>query len=362
MTKIKKKITKDDIRNSGNAYNALFMIDEIGRKVTRPLLEINNNKFIRLWRNCFDEKGRFSRARFNQHLHEFKNWEDGFALIWLDLKSVSRQDDRTAIISCLIRLIKDSDRIDEHIDFLLKDFFFYPLHLHFSDMNALIFTNMVLFKHFAVRNYDFELTPEEVLISREEKNSQLISRLSSLIESQWGDRFFEKIKTIKSNLSLSLEPERDKIAQLPAEQLIKLLREVFIFLALVGGRGVHKIIRDTVEEFAKPDAAFYTSKNSYKHLTALLRFFQLTVRCLIISGDKDDIEVLKPIPMREREFMSFKGLMTANLAMHQKLVANIVTVAQEGMIILKKKGSSVAIDIGDNELGDALKKTFVIED
>lgn len=357
-----KNIAKDDIRKSGNAYNALFMIDELNKRIARPLVEINNNKYISMWRNCFDEDGRFSRARFNQYLHEFENWEDAFSMIWLDLKSVARQDDRTAIINCLVRLIKDSGRIDQHIDFILKDFFFYPLHLHFSDMNALIFANMFLFKHFAVRNHDFELTPEEVLISREEKNTQLIARLSSLIESQWGERFVEKIKTIKSNLHISLEPQKDRIAQLPPENLIKLLREVFIFLTLVGGRSVYKVVRDTVDEFSKPDSVFYTSRNSHKHLMYLLKFFQLSTRCLILLGDEDDIEILKPIPIREKEFMSFKGVMTANLPLHQKMVWNIVTLAQDGMAILKKKGKNFNIDINDDEMDKALKKTFVIDE
>lgn len=357
-----KSIAKDDIRNSGNAYNALFRIEELNKRIVRPPVEINNNKYIHMWRNCFDDDGRFSRAKFNQYLHEFETWEDAFSVIWLDLKSVARQDDRTAIINCLVRLIKDSTQIDQHIDFILKDFFFYPLHLHYSDMNALIFSNMFLFKHFAVRNHDFELTPEEVLISREEKNTELIAHLSSLIESQWGERLIEKIKTIKSNLCLALEPQKDRTAQLPAENLIKLLREVFIFLTLVGGRSVYKVVRDTVEEFAKPDSVFYTSRNSHQHLTNLLKFLQLSTRGLILLGDEDDTEILKNIPIREKEFMSFKRLMNVNLPLHQKMVRNIVTLAQEGMTILKRKGKNFEIDIDDDEMEKALKKTFVIDD
>ncbi|MDO9263356.1 MAG: hypothetical protein Q7U02_05275 [Desulfosalsimonadaceae bacterium] len=357
-----KNIAKDDIRKVGNTYNALFMIEELNNRIVRPLVEINNNKYIRMWRNCFDEEGQFSRARFNQHLDEFENWEGSFSLIWLDLKSVNRQEDRTAIINCLVRLIKNSSQINQHIDFILKDFFFYPLHLHFSDMNALIFANMLLFKHFGMRSHDFEITPEEVLISREEKNTQLIARLSSLIESQWGDRFVEKVKTIKSNLHLSLEPQQDKPAQLPSENLIKLLREVFIFLTLVGGRSAYKVVRDTVEEFAKPDSVFYTSRNSRDHLKNLMRFFQLSMRCLILLGDEDDIDVLKPIPIREKEFMSLKGLMNTNLALHQKMVWNMVTVAQEGMGILGKKGKNYNMaDFNNDDMEDALKKTFILD-
>lgn len=358
-----KNISKEKIRKAGNSFDALFMINGLNNRLVRPLVEINNNRFVSMWRNCFDEDGRFSRARFNQYRHEFENWEDGFSLIWLDLKSVSRQEDRTAIINCLVRFIKDSSQINQYAEFILKDFFFYPLHLHYSDMNALIFANMILFKHFAMRNYDFEFTPEEVLISSDEKNTQLIDKLSLLIESQWGDRLIEKIKTIKSNLYMALEPQKDKTAQLPAENLIRLIREVFIFLTLVGGGNIHKVVRDTVEELSTPDSVFYTSSKSHDHLMPLLRFFQLAIRCLLLLGDNNDVEVLSRIPMREKEFMSLKGLMNSNLALHQKMIWNIVTLAQDGMAILQKKGKNFNFaDMEDDEINDALKKTFVFED
>ncbi len=358
-----KNISKKKIRKAGNTYNALFMIDGLDKRLVRSMVEINNNQYIRMWRDCFDTDGRFSRSRFNQYRHEFENWDEAFSLIWLDLKSINRQDDRTAIINCLMRLITDDTRINQYVDFILKDFFFYPLHLHYSDINALIFVNMLLFEHFAMRNHDFEFTPEDVLLSRDGKNKLLIDRLSALIESQWGDRFIEKIKTIKTNLYLSLDPQKEKSAQLLTESLIRLLREVFVFLTLVGGKTIYKVVRDTVEEFSHSDSALYSSQKSHGHLKSLLRFFQLSIRCLIILGDDDDIEVLKCISMREKDFMSLKGLMNKNLAFHQKSVRNIVALAQDGMATLKRKGKNFnSAELEDDVISNALDKTFVLED
>ncbi len=358
-----KNTSRKKIRKAGNAYNALFLIDGLDKRIVRSMVEINNNKYIEMWRDCFDRDGRFSRVRFNQNRHEFENWEEAFSLIWMDLKSVNRQDDRTAIINCLVHLIQDDTQVGRYIDFILKDFFFYPLHLHYSDINALIFVNMLLFEHFAMRNHDFEFTPEEVLVSKDEKNKQLIDRLSKLIESQWEDRFIEKIKTIKTNLYLSLNPQKEKSSQLLTESLIRLLREVFIFLTLVGGKTIYKVVRDTVEEFSHADSALYKSQRSQDHLKNLLRFFQLSIRCLVILGDDGDIEMLSRIPMREKEFMSLKGLMNKDLAFHQKTVRNIVNLAQDAMVMLKNKGKNFnSAELEDEALSNVLKKVFVIED
>jgi hypothetical protein len=357
-----KRISKTELKNAGNTYNALFKIKGLNKRLVRSFVEINNNSHINMWRNCFDRNGRFSRAKFNQYRYEFENWENAFSVIWLDLKSINRQEDRTAIVNCLVRFIKDSDRIDQYIDFILKDFFYYPLHLHYSDMNALIFTNMFLFKHYAVHSSDFEITPEEVLISRNEKNTLLVDRLASLLDSSWGDRFIEKINTIKKNLYLTLDPQKRDQAQLPAETLIKLLREVFIFLTLVGATSGYKTVRDMVEEFSSLDSELYTSRFSQHHLKGILKLLQLFMRCLILLGNEDDIELLRLISIREKEFIALKGFTSADLSHHTRMVKVIMQIAAEGIVILDKKGKNSNINpMNDDELKNALEKTFELE-
>lgn len=328
--KSRKKFNKFD-----TAYNAIFMIEDLKKRLVRSPIEINNNKYIQMWRDCFDKRGRFSRTQFNQYLPELSKWDGAFYLIWLDLKSIDVKEDRTAIINCLVRFVKYSSCINEYMDFILKDFFYYPLHLHYSDTNALIFANMLLFRNYADRDYDFERTAEEALITSDEKNEKLILRLSNLIANQWGERFHEKIRTIKKNLYLALESKKDEVAALPADMLINLLREVLIFLTLVGGRGISKVVRDTVEEFGKPDSEIYHSKNSIAYMKSLLQLLQVGIRCIIAFDDRKDIEFLNAIKSREKEFLSLKGILDFDLAYHQKVVKKIMATADEGLAVLQ---------------------------
>jgi len=333
-TKSRKKFDKFD-----TAYNAIFKIDDLKKRFVRSPIEINNNRYIQMWRDCFDNRGRFSRAQFNQYLPLFSEWDSAFYLMWLDLKSVSVKEDRTTIINCLVRFVKDSRYINEYIDFILKDFFYYPLHLHYSDINALIFVNMLFFKQCTNRDYDFERTPEEVLISREEKNTKLIDRLSNLIANEWGGRFYEKIRTIKKNLTLALEPQKEKTATLAADILINMLREALIFFTLVGGTGVYKVVRDTVEEFASPDFGLYHSKNSILYLKNLLQLLQVGIRCLAIFGDKKDIELLSAIKIREKEFIALKGVLDLDLSFHKKVVKKLMSLTDEAVASLQAPGA-----------------------
>jgi len=294
-----------------------------------------------MWRDCFDKHGHFSRAQFNGYLPLLSQWDGAFYLMWLDLKSVDIKEDRTSIITSLVRFVKDSPFVDQYIDFILKDFSYYPLHLHYSDTNALIFTNLLLFKNYAQRDYYFERTPEEVLISKEEKNTKLIERLSGLIANQWGERFSEKVRTIKKNLQIALGPEKNKTAALPANALINMLREAMIFLTLVGGKAVGKMVRDMVSELGNPDFKLYHLKNSNSYQKNLLQLLQVGIRCLMLLGDRKDIELLQEIRGREEAFVALKGILDLDLSYHQKIIKKIMTVADEAMAALQSPGASV---------------------
>jgi len=319
------------LRKIDTAYNALFNLDCFKEKLVRSPVEINNNMYIKMWRDCFDRQGRFIRSKFNTYHHEFENWDSAFYLMWLDLKSIDFNQDRNAVLNCLARFVTDSDSINEYIDFILKDFFYYPLHLHYSDTNALVFANMLLFRNHADRYCDFERTPEDVIGSGTAKNKDLTKRLAKLISREWGDRLYEKVETIKKNLHLALAPKKEKTATLPADMLIKMLREVTLFLTLVGGMGGHKIVRNIVNEFGNPKSEIFHLKNSPGYIKNLLQFLQVAIRCLITIGDEKDIELLNNIKAREKRFLSLKGLLDADLSFHRKMVNKMMTVVDEGV-------------------------------
>jgi len=323
------------LRKIDTAYNALFDLDCFKGKLVRSPVEINNNMYIKMWRDCFDRQGRFNRSKFNEYRHEFKNWDSAFYLMWLDLKSIDFNQDRNAVLNCLARFVGDSDSINEYIDFILKDFFYYPLHIHYSDTNALVFANMLLFRNHADRYSDFERTPEEIIGSAMAKNNELTIRLSKLITNEWGDRFQEKVETIKKNLRIALAPKKEKKATLPADTLIKILREVTLFLTLVGGSGVHKILQKIVNEFGNPESEIYHLKYSLDHMKSLLQFLQTAIRCLITIGDEKDLELLNNIKAREKGFLSLKGLLDADLSFHRKMVNKMMTVVEEELARLR---------------------------
>ena len=330
-----KLMLKDDpgsvFSQARSTYDALFLVDELKTKLIRPPIEINNNTYIQMWRHCFDKNGRFNRTQFYRFKDHFEKWENAFYVLWLDLKSVAIKEDRTSILNCLIRFIKDSKHIDEYIDYILKDFFYYPLQIHYADINCLILVNLLLFKNFGDQNYDFGRTPEDFIVSHEEKNSRLVKRLSSKISGEWEDRFYEKLKTIQKQIETALNPSKDGGQPLPADYLLDLLREVYIFLTLVGGSRIYKILRNFVEEFGDPESKIYHLQNSNSHTTPILQFLKLAIRCLFVLGEEKDAELFNMIRAREQAFFSLKGLLDNDVLIHKGLVKKIMSIVDEGI-------------------------------
>lgn len=326
--------SREKFKDANSIYDAIFQIDELKSKFLRSPIEINNNKYIQMWRQCFDETGRFNRTRFNQHRSMFLKWGHAFYLFWVDLKSVAIADDRDAILNCVVRFIADSKSLDEYVDYLLKDFYYYPLHLHFSDRNALFIANLLLFKNYVNITYDFGHTPGEVLFSADLLNKKLVSRLRAMLTDRVIDKFVQKIMTMKKIFKMSLEVIEKKDNIMPNTFLINVMREVYIFLTLVWDKEFKIIVRDTVKEYANTKSDHYRSKNSPAVISPMLQFFQIIILCLVKLGDENDIDLLNTIRSREDDFSSMKGFLTSDSSSHKQLVSKIMSVVDEGIISL----------------------------
>lgn len=320
----------------GSRYDAIFLIDELKSKFSRSPIEINNNKYIQIWRHCFDKSGKFNRIKFNQQRNRFLDWENAFYMFWADLKSVLIEEDRETILNCIIRFIADSKSQNEYVDYILKDFYSYPLHLQFSDRDSLFVSNLLLFKDYINRTYDFGHTPGEVLFSNELLNEETVRQLRLKITDKRKDKFLQKHKTIKKNLKLAMKANERQDNVVPIQLLINILRELFIFLTLVWGKEFKTIVRDTVKEYANHHSDLYHSKNSPEVLLPLLQFFQITILCLVKLGDESDVDLLHAIRNKERAFLSMKGLLPADYSPHKKLINKIMNVVDEGVITVKK--------------------------
>jgi hypothetical protein len=251
----------EKFKDAESIYDAIFLIDDLKSKLLRSPIEVNNNKYIQMWRQCFDETGKFGRTRFNQHRSMFLKWENAFYVFWGDLKSVAIADDRDAILNCIVRFIADSRSLDEYLDYLLKDFYYYPLHLHFSDRNALFVANLLLFKNYVNMTYDFGHTPGEVLFSEDLLNEELVSRLRAKLTDRMTDKFVQKIMTMKKLFKLSLAASKEKDNIMPVTFLINVMREVYIFLTLAWEKAFKPIVRDAVQEFTNTQSVYYRSQN-----------------------------------------------------------------------------------------------------
>ncbi len=325
---------REKFKNAESIYDAIFFIDDLKAKLIPSPIEINNNRYIRMWRRCFDDAGRFIRARFTQHRSLFLTWENAFYVFWVDLKSVAVADDREAILNSIVRFIAESRSLDEYMDYILKDFYYYPLHLHFSDRDALFMANLLLLKNYMNITYDFGHTPGEVLFSEDLLNKKLVARLRAMLTERVTDKFVQKIMTVKKLFKASLAAKDKKDHILPVPFLINVMREVFIFLTLVWDKDFKTIVRDTAREYADPQSYLYRSENSRAVILPLLQFFQIIILCLVKIGDGKDVELLKLIRSREENFMSIRGFLTADAAGHKQLVGKIMSVVDEGVIRL----------------------------
>jgi len=340
VDKVHNVMVQDKSRKKFNGvssiYDAIFLIDELKSKFVRSPIEINNDKYIQIWRQCFDKNGRFNRIKFNQHRRSFFDWKNAFFIFWGDLKSVVIAEDRETILNCIIRFVADSKSLDEYVDYILKDFYYYPLHLQFSDGDSLFVANLLLFKNYVNITYDFGRTPGEVLFSEDPLNEELVKRLRTQINNEWADKFLQKITTIKKNIKLALGASEGKDNVMPMILLINIMRELFIFLTLVWDKEFKIIVRDTLKEYANPKSDLYNSPNSPDVMLPFLQFFQITILCLIKLGNKSDVDLLNTIRNRESDFLSMKGFLATDFSLHKQFVSKIMSVVDEGIITVKK--------------------------
>ncbi len=339
--KVQKLVSQDKsgMRFKGvySLYDAIFAIDELKSKFKKSPIEINNDKYIQVWQNCFDKNGRFNRIKFNQHRRVFQDWKNAFYVFWMDLKSVIIAEDRETILNCIIRFIADSKLLNEYVDYILKDFYYYPLNLQFSDRDSLFVANLLLFKNYVNISYDFGHTPGEVLFSEDPLNEDLVERLHTEINDKWAEKFLQKHVTVKKNLHQALKEIEEQDNIMPPPFLINVMRELYIFLTLVWGKEFKSIVLDTVKEYANPKSDLYCSENSPKVLLPLLQFFQITILCLIKLGDESDVDLLNSIRFRETDFLSMKGVLPSESSPQKKLIHKIMSVVAEGVVSVGKK-------------------------
>jgi hypothetical protein len=260
---------------------------------------------IRLLKECFDEEGRFKRAAFEQNIPEFAQYEKKvFEFLLHYLKETVSRNDRVAFLNSLQLLIAELQQPQKAIGILLDDFFAQSGDVSFSDRNAIMLSTLLLRKYNKELNLDIEITPEEVLMVRDGLSCENVSFASELI-SEKRDFFFDKIRTIHKQLFVALSGQDTGGDHMPVRYLFSLEREVYIFLALIGGSIAVSVIRSALKEYGDPDSDIYRLPESRKNISNLLQLLKVLIRGMGRNGISGDIPLIESIKAKHHEFLTF---------------------------------------------------------
>lgn len=218
---------------------------------------------------------------------------------------------------------KREDKRLKALTILTEDFLSDPSQISFSDRNAMMLCNMLLRKYNKELHLHIEITPEEVLRVKTGLDNEAAGAISAIID-QEQKPFLDKMRTIRKEITQGLVKDTQNDTAMPLRYLLFLTRELYVFLALVGGRSAHMVLRSAVKEYGNPESEIYHLKGSRHHMGLLLQHLTIALGGLGRIGRQQDLVLVKGIH-EERE--GFKKLGEA--VKREDLFGRILGCAQE---------------------------------
>jgi hypothetical protein len=249
------------------------------------------HSLIDMLESCFDADGRFIKNAFTRIMPDFSRFERKiFEFLWLYLRDFVHAKDRVAFLNSLQQLIARMVQPKQAAKVLLSDFYQQPEAVSFSDSKAIMLIT-TLMRKFKSGLIDVEITPEEI-ISVNEKLEDKVSSYVAWRLSKDQESFFQKIKTIHQTLKEVLNPVKKKELPIPAQYLLELERETFIFLALIGGITARSVILSALRDYSDPSSFIYNSGESQVYLNAMFSNLRILIRALARVGEIEDVHLL----------------------------------------------------------------------
>lgn len=249
------------------------------------------HSLIDMLEGCFDADGRFIKNAFTRIMPDFSRFERKiFEFLWLYLRDFVHAKDRVAFLNSLQQLIARMVQPKQAAKVLLSDFYQQPEAVSFSDSKAIMLIT-TLMRKFKSGLIDVEITPEEI-ISVNEKLEDKVSSYVAWRLSKDQESFFQKIKTIHQTLKEVLNPVKKKELPIPAQYLLELERETFIFLALIGGITARSVILSALRDYSDPSSFIYNSGESQVYLNAMFGNLRILIRALARVGEIEDVHLL----------------------------------------------------------------------
>ncbi len=279
------------------------------------ITELEASHLIDLLRGCFDDNGRFRRAYFEKNIPQFIQYESKvFEFLWHYLKELSTRQDRVSFLNALQILVARLTRPQDALKILIGDIFNRTPAVNFSDRNGLILATILLRSKNREERSNVELTPEEVLLVRKGLKSEMVEVAVAFLEKNQ-ENVIQKVRKITQELFAASVKENFQEEEMQPHFLIYLLRELVIFLALVGDDSSRAIIYGLIKEFGDPESSYYTGMKDKSNIRHSLLLLQVATRTLQRFNDPQADDLLDEISHKEEQFV--------NLLSHPSHLGNV---------------------------------------
>jgi len=278
---------------------------------------------IKMLESCFDEDGKFIRGAFRAVLPEFSHYERKiFEFLWHYLREYVHHSDRTAFLNSLQLLLARMQKPKMAVKTLLADFYQEPEQISYSDTKALMLCSLLIRKY-SQELIDLEFTPEEILKVQEGLDKAVVDYMAWRIGKDQ-NKVFDKIKTIHQVLIEALDIGKNEKFPLPPDYLLKLEREIYIFLGLVGGVTARSVVISALQDYSDPESPLYKGTHSLTYVNVLLQNLRIAVRGLGRVGGVEDLHYLDALLQNKQRLVAI-----GNSATTGKLIQRIIDFAEE---------------------------------
>jgi len=310
-----RQIVNNAVKFNLNDFETLSKDFEISVEDAKALIE--------MLKTCFDENGKFIRGAFRAIMPEFTRYERKiFEFLWHYLREYVHQSDRMAFLNSLQLLLARMQKPKMAVKTLLEDFYQEPEQISYSDTKALMLCSLLIRKY-NQELVDLEFTPEDILKVKEGLDKGVVDYTAWRI-SKDQNNFFDKIKTIHRTVIEVIDIGENEKFPLPPEYLLKLEREVYIFLSLVGGVTARSVVISALKDYSDPESPLYKGTHSHQYINVLLQNLRITVRGLGRLGSVEDLHYLDTLRTNGERLAAL-----GNSATTKKLISRISDWAEE---------------------------------
>lgn len=271
------------------------------------ITELEASHLVDLLRSCFDDHGRFRRVFFEKNIVEFVQYESKvFEFLWHYLKELETRQDRVSFLNALQLLVAKLQRPQDAINILLADVFNGAPDISYSDRNGLILAIILLRYRNKEARSNVEHTPEEVLLVRKGLNEDMVNVVKGVFEKNQ-ESVIQKVKIITKLLFEASAKRKYKEDEFQPRCLLYLLRELVVFLALIGDSSSQAIVRGMAQEFGNPASPYYTNMDNKDNLRYSLLFLQVVARALKRFGEPQSEAILDEVSRKTDVFLDLSS-------------------------------------------------------